>query len=165
MYKLYICKFIYIMEIIEKLPDDIVLYIYTKLIKRYRFDHGKLVKLIDLDKYLYLEKYIYRRVVSFCKSYPTFLADTTDVNEKKCRIRFSIPNVSEILNRKELYIDDDMICIDLTENENSLHYEFSKFQLKRVECISNKNIRSMYYNGGLADYDWDMFCYSYTIHP
>lgn len=53
------------MEIIEKLPDDIVLYIYTKFVKRYRFYKGKLIKLIDLDKYLFLEKYICQRITHF----------------------------------------------------------------------------------------------------
>ena len=148
------------MEIIEKLPDDIVLYIYTKIMKRYRFDNGKLVKLIDLEKYSFLEKDICRRVVSFCKSYPTFSADA---GEKKYRIQFSIPNVSEILNRKELYIDDDMICIELTECENSLHYEISRFRLKRIEYINKNKLPSIFYKGGLANYDWDAFYYSYTV--
>jgi hypothetical protein len=153
------------MEIIEKLPDDIVLYIYTKCIKRYRFDNGKLIKLIDLEKYSFLEKYICRRVVSFCKSYPTFLMDTDarDVSVKKYRIQFSIPNVSEILNRKELYIDDDMICIDLTENENSLHYDVTRFRLKKIEPKEKKR-PSIYYRGKLIDYDWHTFCYSYSIY-
>jgi hypothetical protein len=53
------------MEIIEKLPDDIVLYIYTKFVKRYRFCKGELIKLIDLDKYSFLEKYICRKIVFF----------------------------------------------------------------------------------------------------
>ena len=39
------------MNIIEKLPDDIVLYIYTKFLKKYRLHEGKLVKLIDFEKY------------------------------------------------------------------------------------------------------------------
>ena len=46
------------MDMIEKLPDDIVLHIYTKILKRYRFCKGELIKLIDLDKYSFLEKYL-----------------------------------------------------------------------------------------------------------
>lgn len=65
------------MEIIEKLPDDIMLYIYTKIIKRYRFYKGKLIKLIDLDKYSFLEKYICRRIVRFRQ-----LPSIDDANEK-----------------------------------------------------------------------------------
>ena len=152
------------MEIIEKLPDDIILYIYTGILKRYRFYNGKLIKLIDLDKYSFLKKYICRRVVSICKSYNTYSADVMgiDVSEKKYRIQYSIPNVSEILNRKELYIDDDMICIELTEYDNSLHYEISRFRLK-ITYLNNENLPSIYYKGGLTDYDWDVFSYSYDI--
>ena len=133
------------MEIIEKLPDDIVLYIYTKILKRFRFYKGELIKLVDLDKYSFLEKIIYRRAVSICKSYNTYSADVMGigVNEKKYRIQFSIPNVIEIVNRKELYIDDDMICIELTEYDNSLHYEISKFRLKRIDNTNNEKYISL----------------------
>jgi hypothetical protein len=160
-------EFFYPMEIIEKLPDDIVLYIYTKILKRFRFYKGELIKLIDVDKYSFLEKYVFRRAVSICKSYNTYSADVTgiDVNEKKYRIQYSIPNICEIVNRKELYIDDDMICMELIENDNdnSLHYEISKFRLKRIENINNKKLPTIYHRGKLADYDWDVIHYSYNI--
>lgn len=149
----------YFMEIINNLPDDIILYIYTKIIKRYRFYKGKLIKLIDLNKYSFLEKHIGRRIKSFCKSYHTY---SDNVNEITYKIQYSIPNEIEILNRKELYIDDDMICIELTENEKSLHYEILIFKLKRVENINSEKLPSIYYRGELVDYDWDMFTYSYT---
>ena len=100
------------MEIIEKLPDDIILYIYTKILKRYRFYKGELVKLINLDKYSLLEKYVCHRVVRF-RQLPSI-----DANEKRYRIDYCIPNASEIYNRKDLYIDNDMICVELTEDEN-----------------------------------------------
>lgn len=154
------------MEIIENLPDDIVLYIYTKILKRYRFYKGKLIKLIDMDKYSFLEKYVCRRrASSICKTYSTEFADVvnTDIFEKKYRIQYSIPNISEIANRKDMYIDDDMICIELTENEKSLHYDVSRFRIKRVENINSENLPSMYHRGGLVDYDWDVFSYSYDI--
>jgi hypothetical protein len=155
------------MEIIDKLPDDIVLYIYTKILKRYRFYKGELINLIDLEKYSFLEKYTSRRAVSICKSYNTYSADVTgiDANEKTYRIQYSIPNVIEIVNRRELYIDDDMICMELTENNNnnSLHYEISIFRLKRIEDINNEKLPSIYHKGGLADYDWEVVSYSYNI--
>ena len=46
--------------LIEQLPDDIILYIYTKCLKRYRLHEGRLIKRIDLDKYKFLEKYVHR---------------------------------------------------------------------------------------------------------
>ncbi len=147
------------MDIIEKLPDDIVLYIYTKCLKRYRFYKGKLIKLIDLNKYSFLEKYICRRITHFYQL-PSIYA-----NEKRYRIDYCIPNVSEIYNRKNLHIDNDMICMELTDNgnDNSLHYEVSIFRLKRIENINNEKLPSIYYRGMLTDYDWGVFGYSYKI--
>jgi len=149
------------MEIIENLPDDIVLYIYIKILKRYRVSkEGALIKLINLEKYLFLEKYISRRAVSVCKSYYSDLPETSG---QIYRIQYSIPNVSDIVNRSESYIDNDMICIELIEYENSLQFEFSRYQLKRLENIRGEKKRSIYYTGDLVDYDWEVFSYSYTI--
>ncbi len=127
--------------------------------KRYRFCKGELVKLIDLDKYSFLEKHICRRITRF------YQIASIDANKKKYRIDYCIPNVSEFYNRKDLHIEDDMICMELTENDNdnSLYYEVSRFRLKRIENINNEKIPSIYHRGGLADYDWDVFYYSYNI--
>ena len=57
-----------------------------------------------------------------------------------------------------------MICMELTENDNdnSLHYDVSIFRLKRIENINNVK-SSIYYRGGLTDYDWEVISYSYNI--
>jgi hypothetical protein len=144
------------MEIIEKLPDDIVLYIYTKFVKRYRFCKGELIKLIDLDKYSFLEKYICRKIVFFYQRY-------SGVNETKYCLQYSIPNVSEVSDRKNLYIDNDMICLELTESLNSLYYEVSIYRLKHVEHLNHEKIPTIYHKGGLSDYDWEIVSYSYNI--
>ena len=52
------------MDIIQKLPDDIIVHIYTKILKKYRFHEGKITKRIDIEKYKFLEKFIYRKIVS-----------------------------------------------------------------------------------------------------
>ena len=52
---------------------------------------------------------------------------------------------------------------ELTENENSIYYEISRFRMKRVENINNKKLPTIYYKGGLVDYDWEVISYSYTI--
>lgn len=144
------------MEVIEKLPDDIVIYIYTKILKRYRFYKGKLIKLIDLEKYSFLEKYICR-IVRFNQ------VASMDQNEKQYCIQYSIPNASEICNRKDLWIDNDMICMELTENENSIYYEFSRYRLKRIEYLNKNKIPTIYHRGNLTDYDWEVISYSYKI--
>ena len=37
------------MDIINRLPDDIVIHIYTKCLRRYRFHKGVFIKLIDFE--------------------------------------------------------------------------------------------------------------------
>ena len=54
-------------SLIEKLPDDIVIQIYTKYLRKYRFHDGKFIKLIDLEKYKFLEKFISRKMVNVSK--------------------------------------------------------------------------------------------------
>ena len=39
------------MDIIQKLPDDIIVHIYTKILRKYRLHEGKFIKLIDFEKY------------------------------------------------------------------------------------------------------------------
>ena len=147
------------MEIIDKLPDDIIIHIYTKILKNYRLHEGKLIKLIDLEKYSFLKKYICRRITHF------YQLPSIDANEKRYRIDYCIPNVSDMMsnNRKDLHIDNDMICIELTESVNSLYYEVSIFRFKRVAFLNNEKLPTIYYKGGLTDYDWEVVNYSYNI--
>jgi hypothetical protein len=119
----------YKMELVQNLPDDIILHIYTKLLKRYRYDKGTLVRLVDFEKYRFLEKYVCRQI---CKVYPTHQT------EKRYRIQYKLSNLCEISNRKESFIDDDMICIELTEYENSVHYDVVRFRLKKIECLNKE---------------------------
>ena len=144
------------MEIIKNLPDDIVLEIYTKHLKRYRLHNGKLIKLIDLDKYKFLEKYVQRRIKSLV--YGTY----SDDNEIKYTIQHTIPNVVEI-NRKDSYIDDDLFCVTLTIKNNSVNYDVEIFRLKKIQDINIKSPSNMYHRGEYTDYDWEVLSYTYEI--
>ncbi len=112
------------MEIIKNLPDDIVLEIYIKHLKRYRLHNGTLIKLIDFDKYKFLEKYVQRKIKSLV--YGTY----SDDNEIKYTIQHTIPNIVEI-NRKDSYIDDDLFCLTLTIKNNTVKYDVEIFRLKK----------------------------------
>jgi hypothetical protein len=146
------------MNIIQNLPDDIILHIYTKCLKRYRFYDGKLIKLIDIDKYKFLEKYIGRRLKVFYK------LNSSNDGEIKYRIQYQLSNLSDI-NRKDLKVDDDMICIELTINEFSLRYDVERFRLKKIEDFNIKPIRSpsIYYKANYDDYDWEIVSYTYEL--
>ena len=142
-----------IIELVEKLPDDIILHIYTKCLKRYRVHNGELIKLIDFDKYKFLEKYIYRKIKAFNQ-----LNYSNDSNNQIIYIiQYQIPNFVNI-NRKDSYIDDDMICITFTK------YEVDRFRLKKIEDITiQSRPPNMYYKGDYKDYDWEVLNYTYEI--
>jgi hypothetical protein len=158
-----------IVELVENLPDDIILHIYTKCLKRYRMYNGTLIKLIDFDKYKFLEKYIYRKIKALTQlnygngNDSDSDSDSDNDNEKKYNIQYQLPNLIDI-NRKDSHIDDDMICITFTINDSSLKYEVDRFRLKKIEDIT---IRSrppnMYYKGNYKDYDWEVLHYTYHI--
>ena len=139
------------MDIIQQLPDDIILYIYTKCLKRYRLYEGKLIKLIDLDKYKFLEKYIHRRINNFYGS------------ETNYYIKYQLSNLSDV-DRKDSYIDidDDMICINITINDGLLRYNVDRFRLKKIKDYT-QSLPSIYYRGSYKDYDWEVVSYTYEI--
>ena len=151
------------MEIIEKLPDDIMLYIYTKILKRYRFYKGKLINLIDLDKYSFLENFIYRKIVSF--SLVRFGGGD------EYRMRYRLSNFSRLPNRKSMLaegawpsVEDDLMDVDMTVNENTVIYDVQRYRLKQIEDLNTKYINpSMYHRGDYKDYDWEVIHYTYEI--
>jgi hypothetical protein len=151
-----------ILELVEKLPDDIILHIYTKCLKRYRMYNGTLIRLIDFDKYKFLEKYIYRKVT--VNSQFNYSNDNNNNdNDIKYTIKYKLPNLTDI-NRKDSHVDDDMICITFTINDSSVKYEVNRFRLKKI-CDINIQSRppNMYYKGDYKDYDWEVLTYTYEI--
>jgi hypothetical protein len=144
------------MDIIQKLPDDIIVYIYTKILKRYRLYNGKFIKQIDIEKYKFLEKYIYRKIVNV--SIKNFGYNHDFIIE----IKYKLNNFCQLPNRKDLSIDDDMIWIFLTISENKVKYDIYRYKLKKVEDIYTKK-PSIYHKGDYEDYDWEVFRYTYEI--
>ena len=144
------------MDIVENLPDDIVLYIYTKILKKYRLQEGKLIKLIDVEKYKFLEKYISRKLVGFWKK-------TSSEVETIYQIRYQLNNLIDIPNRRESFVEDDMICIDLTIKNTTIKYDIYIFKLKRIEGMNNLLFSGRYYKSNFKDYEWKVHNYSYEI--
>lgn len=145
------------MQIIERLPDDLVLTIYTKFLKRYRLFEGRLIKLIDFDKYAFLQNHIGHRISGF------IAYSSRNANEKKYRATYTIPNLINLPNRSELHIDNDMICMEVVEEEDSIHYEVFRYRLKPIEFLNNAKKPSIYYKAELNDYDWEEISYSYSL--
>lgn len=144
-------------RLIEKLPDDIIIKLYTKHLRRYRFHNGKFIKLIDFEKYKFLEKVISRKLVSVSK--------VNIYDENTCRIlpntileiKYTIANCCEIPDRKEQLIDDDMMYVYLTVKDDAVSYIIQKFRLKKIEEFLKKNNHSsIYHRGNYLDYDWEV---------
>ena len=146
------------MDIINRLPDDIVIHIYTKCLRRYRFHKGVFIKLIDFDKYKFLEQFTYRII----KAFNSYNYSNDNDNIIKYRIHYQLPNMINI-NRKDSGIDDDMIFITFTITDNSLIFDVDRFRLKKKEDIIIKSQMNIYHKGDYTDYDWEVVTYSYEI--
>ena len=140
---------------IENLPDDIIIYIYTKILKKYRLHKGTFIKLIDFEKYKFLEKYIYRKAMSFHR------LRFDDIDEY--RMDYKLANFSDLPERTQKWIDDDLMNIYMTVNENTVTYDVQRYRLKKIEDLNKEHKPSMYHRGDYNDYDWEVVRYIYTI--
>jgi hypothetical protein len=148
---------------IENLPDDLIIHIYTKLLKKYRLHEGKFIKLIDFEKYKFLENFIYRKMVSFSR------AQFDDSDEY--RMQYNLANFSRLPNRKSMLaqgawpsVDDDQMHIYMTVGETTVRYDVQRYRLKKIEDLNAKYIKpSMYHRGDYKDYDWEVIHYTYEI--
>jgi len=143
-------------RLIEKLPDDIVIKIYTKHLRRYRLHNGKFIKLIDFEKYKFLEKIISRRIVKVSKiNYGE--NDGLVFDDTILEIKYILPNFCELPDRKEQLIDDDMMYVYLTVKDDAVSYIIQKFRLKKIEDFLTKHKpSSIYHRGNYQDYDWEV---------
>ena len=138
------------MEIIQKLPDDIIVYIYTKILKKYRLHEGEFIKQIDFEKYKFLEKFIYRKIVGISG------------DDFTIEIKYDLNNFCQLPDRKDLSIDDDMMYVYLTSKGNTVKYYIERFRLKKIEDMDTKR-PSIYHKADYKDYDWQVFSYTYEI--
>ena len=152
------------------MPDDIVIHIYTKCLKRYRFHKGAFIKLIDFDKYKFLEKYTCRKTNKIINPFNYRNDDNDDNhddshgngNPMKYSIQCQLHNLIDI-NRKDSHVDDDMFCITFTIKDDSLKCDVDRFRLKKIEDIAIKSNRNIYHKGDFKEYDWEVLSYTYEI--
>ena len=144
-------------RLIEKLPDDIVIKLYTKHLRRYRFHNGKLIRLIDFEKYKFLEKDISRKLVSVSKINIYEENSGIELPNTMLEIKYTLANCCELPDRKDQLIDDDMMYVYLTVKEDTVSYIIQKFRLKKIEDFLTKHKPSSIYNrGNYRDYDWEV---------
>lgn len=149
---------------IVNLPDDIIIHIYTKMLKKYRLHEGKFIKLIDFEKYKFLENFIYRKMVSVLPNHVRFGGGD------EYRMRYRLANFSRLPNRKSMLaegawpsVEDDLMDVDMTVNENTVIYDVTRYRLKKIEDLNANHKPSIYHRGDYKDYDWEVMSYRYTI--
>ena len=147
---------------IENLPDDIIIHIYTKILKKYRLHEGKFIKLIDFEKYKFLENFVYRKMVGF--SLVRFGGGD------EYRMRYRLANFGHLPNRQSMLaegawpvVEDDMMHICMTVNENTVVYDVHRYRLEKIEEWNTKYKPSIYHRGDYKDYDWKIIKYTYEI--
>ena len=86
------------------------------------------------------------------------------------RMRYRLSNFSRLPNRKSMLaegawpsVDDDLMDIDMTVNENTVTYDVHRYRLKKIEDLNTKYKSSMYHRGDYTDYDWEVIHYTYEI--
>jgi len=118
-----------VLDFLQELPDDLLIQIYTNHLRRYRIDSrdGKLIRLIDFEKYKFLEKVISRKMVGVSKvrMYEEYSGRILPM--KIFEVEYTLPNCCELPDRKEQSIDDDMMYVYL--NETTGHYTITKYRL------------------------------------
>jgi len=148
-------------RLIEKLPDDIVIQIYTKHLRRYRFHNGNFIRLIDFEKYKFLEKVISRKMVGVSK------VNIYDENSGRVlptniiEINYTLPNCCELPNRKEQSIQNDKMYVYL--NQDTGHYTIKQYRLIKTDEFFTKDkpvsmyFRGNFHRGNYRDYGWEVF--------
>jgi len=154
-----------VLKLLQGLPDDLILKIYIKILRRYRIDKdGNLIKLIDFEKYKFLEKVISRKMVGVSK------VNIYDENSGRIipnnilRVEYALPNCCELPDREEQSIQNDKMYVHLYIKENTISYLIMKYRLvKTEEFLKAKDKPISMYNlgnfptGNYRDYAWEVF--------
>jgi hypothetical protein len=150
-----------VLTLLQGLPDDLLFQIYTKHLRKYRLHNGKLIKLIDFEKYKFLEKFLSRKIVSVSevRTYDEYSGRILPNNILE--IKYTLPNFCQLPDRKEQSIDDDMMYVYLNEYTGS--YTIEKHRLIKNEDFFTKDkpfsmySRRNFPRGNYRDYDWEVF--------
>jgi hypothetical protein len=152
-----------IFRLLTTLPDDLLTQIYTKYLRRYRLHNGNFIKLIDFEKYKFLERVISRKMVGVSKVNIYEEYTGRELPTKIFEVKYTLPNWCELSDRKEQSIDDDMMYVYL--NEITGHYTINQYRLKKIEeFLTNEKPFSMYHRGNFYQgnyhylkYGWEVF--------
>lgn len=154
-----------VLKLLTTLPDDLLVKIYTKHLRRYRINKdGNFIRLINLEKYKFLENLFSRKMVgvSQVKTYEQYTG--TELPTDTLEIKYTLPNWCELPDRQEQSINDDMMYVYLTVKEDTVSYTIKQYRLKKNEEFFTEGKpffsiyhRGYFHRGNYLDYDWEVF--------
>jgi hypothetical protein len=153
------------LNLLQGLPDDLLIKLYTTYIRRYRIDKdGNLIGLINFEKYKFLDKVISRRIVKVSKINIYEENSGRILPNNILEIKYTLVNCCHLPDREEQSIDDDMMYVYLNQDTGS--YTIKQYRLKKIEEFLTKDKpfsiyhRGHYHRGDYQDYDWEVFTLS-----
>ena len=133
-------------SIFSKLPNDIINYILG-FDEHFTIRNGELVSIISKNDYRYkLLHYITIRLVN------------TVNRHNNINLMFSLNNLCDIVERKEQYVDNDMIEVRMDLSSSVVKYNIFIGRLKPKDDIERK---PLFYVGDLLNYTWHFYNYFY----
>jgi hypothetical protein len=134
-------------SIFSKLPNDIINYILG-FNENFTIRNGELVSIISKNDYRYkLLHYITIRLVN-----------TENRPDNNINMKFSLDNLCDIVERKEQYVDNDMIEVRMNLSSSVVKYNIFIGRLKPKDDIERK---PLFYVGDLLNYTWHFYNYFY----
>jgi len=134
-------------SIFSKLPNDIINYILG-FNENFTIRNGELVSIISKNDYRYkLLHYITIRLVN-----------TENRPNNKINLKFSLDNLCDMTERKEQYVDNDMIEVRMNLSSSVVKYNIFIGRLKPKDDIERK---PLFYVGDLLNYTWHFYDYFY----
>ena len=118
------------MEIIKNLPDDIVLEIYIKHLKRFRLHNGTLIKLLDFDKYIII---LYKHFNFYIQLY--YIMESVN-NETNNNLKKIIAENNYLIDYKNYYLTRMIkLLINFILTYGFLEFLLNNNDLSKIELI------------------------------
>jgi hypothetical protein len=152
-----------VLDLLQILPDDLVRKICAYA--NHRIDrYGNFIRLIDFEKYKFLEEIINRKLVSVSevRTYEEYSGRPLRTNILE--IKYTLSNCCHLPDREEQSIDDDMMYVYLNKDTGS--YTIKQYRLIKIEKFLTKDkpssmyFRGNFHRGNYLNYVWEVFTLS-----
>jgi|688.fasta_scaffold1335988_1 hypothetical protein len=154
-----------VLRFLQRLPDDLLIPIYTTHLRRYRIDKdGNFIRLIDFENYKFLEILFSRKMVRVSKV--NIYEDNSGriLPNNILRVEYTLPNCSKLPDREKQSIKNDKMDVYLDIKENTVSYTITQYRLVKIDEFFTEGKpfcsiyhRGHYHRGNYENYDWQVF--------